>query len=89
MDELAYHTQLLARKTIDSKTQFLVIETLLKTGVVSNESLNLFKVLIDSIKLNQAQKCQFLELVQQYVLHEINKTIITDLIHSSSPEQSQ
>ena len=84
MDQLSYHTQLRARKTIANKDQINLIQQLFKTGFATEETLNLFKVLISTIELTKIQKVFFLNLTDQYIFEESTQKDIIDILNNTT-----
>ena len=84
MDQLSYHTKLRAHKTIANKDQINLIQELFKTGFATEETLNLFKVLISTIELTQIQKVFFLNLTNQYIFEENTQKDIINILNNTT-----
>lgn len=80
MNDLTYSNRLVVKKSVHNKTQLVVMENLIKTGLSTNESKSLFVVLYSSVQLSENEKTSLLNLTDQYILHHEIKTDLTGLL---------
>ena len=82
MDQLSYHSQLIVKKTVENKNQIAVLTELFKTGLNTNEAINIFTVLKPTIKMTDNQKSEFLCLANQLIINQDTKKMIIDRLNS-------
>jgi hypothetical protein len=78
--DLTYHNQLMVLKAIQQQTQLELIEKLIKTGVLTAESVNLVTSLYMSFRPTDQQKQIMKQLINQYIFHDITKNALINLI---------
>lgn len=85
MENLTYHNQLLVKKTIDKGNQLEVLESLLKMGLTTAESENLFQSLLSSMKMTVNQRLNLLVLTHEWILNETIKVKVVNLLNQWGP----
>lgn len=86
LEDLPYHNQLFVIKTIKNNDQMNTIIDLIKMGLSTEGSVDLFTVIYSSFQANQAEKSTLLQLIDEYILHNSRKNTVVNMINGPTLE---
>lgn len=84
MENLTYHNQLLVKKTIAKNNQLSILENLIKMGLSTQESRDLFVVLYSSMEHNEKNKIALVNMLNSHILNNDTRSHFIAIIGQNS-----